>query len=188
MWSKYVFFKINFINKKSFIYNKWIILTPLFLRIFVNIVLEGIFIYLFNDSPSLNESLINRKYLALIDSQKLDGSRTFMKVLWWECRLVRHRYLEETVDQIQGAKLEHQMSTNDSVRVSRKTIIRRAIIEEIICLLRTMSKKRNNNNVCAVLTFPEPLELHKRIPAAWILYSLSSCSCCPWIFLQKAKE
>lgn len=43
------------------------------------------------------------------------------------------------------------------------------------------TRGKNNDKT---LTLPEPLVLHKRTPAAWILYSLSSCSCCPWIFLS----
>lgn len=73
-----------------------------------------------------------------------------------------------------------KMARNER-RFTRQQIIDRvAMIERTIYLL---SESRGGKNNDKTLTFPEPLELHKRTPAAWILYSLSSCSCCPWIFL-----
>jgi len=47
--------------------------------------------------------IINQKYPILSDPWKLDGSRIFTRILWRECRLTRHRYIEGTIDPIQGA-------------------------------------------------------------------------------------
>lgn len=97
---------------------------------------------------SLNGSVISQRYLTLSDPRKLDGSRTFTRVLWRECRLMRHRYLEEIIDPIQATE-KTQMSINDSAWISRRTIIcRAAIIEKIIYLLRIANKKERIMVIC----------------------------------------
>lgn len=61
---------------------------------------------------SLNGSIISQRYLTLSDPWKLDGSRTFTRVLWRECRLMRHRYLEEIIDPIQAIEKTRVSNVN----------------------------------------------------------------------------